>query len=168
MDPLHAHSEYRNTSLSFFFHNILGSHSLLPPPQIQEGDGYNITQSTTMQLRSHSLPAICDLNVPVCFNLKCFKSKWFIFELVSEKKKKTTGFQILNQSICSAFILTSCRYKHPSTKNHKNNSYSCNMIPKLFYYSTEIIKQIGTINTQLLSTKCNFQFTFTFTDYVTL
>ena len=30
----------------------------------------------------------CDLNVPVCFNLKCFKSKWFIFELVSEKKKK--------------------------------------------------------------------------------
>ena len=110
----------------------------------------------------------CDLNVPVCFNLKCFKSKWFIFELVSEKKKKTTGFQILNQSICSAFILTSCRYKHPSTKNHKNNSYSCNMIPKLFYYSTEIIKQIGTINTQLLSTKCNFQFTFTFTDYVTL
>ena len=73
----------------------------LPPPQIQEGDGCNITQSTTMQLRSHSLPAICDdLNVPVCFNLKCFKSKWFIFELVSEKKKKkTTGFQILNQSI---------------------------------------------------------------------
>ena len=44
------------------------------------------------------------------------------------------------------------------------------MIPKLFYYSTEIIKQKGTINTQLLSTtgKCNFQFTFTFTDYVTL
>lgn len=71
----------------FFFYNILGSHSL-PPPQIQEGDDCNITQSTTMQLRSHSLPAIWDdLNVPVCFNVKCFKSKWFIFELVSEKKK---------------------------------------------------------------------------------
>ena len=42
------------------------------------------------------------------------------------------------------------------------------MIPKLFYYSTEIMKQIGTINTQLLSTKCYFQFTFTFIDYVTL
>ena len=63
------------------------------------GFSCNITQLTTMQLRSHSLPAICDdLNVLVCFNLKCFKSKWFIFELVSEKKKPT-GFQILNQSI---------------------------------------------------------------------
>ena len=172
MDPLHAHSEYRNTSLSFFFHNILGSHSLLPPPPPNPGRRWLQHHTINHYAVKISLIAsnlwFCDLNVPVCFNLKCFKSKWFIFELVSEKKKKTTGFQILNQSICSAFILTSCRYKHPSTKNHKNNSYSCNMIPKLFYYSTEIMKQIGTINTQLLSTKCNFQFTFSFTDYVTL
>ena len=69
-----------------------------PPLLIQEGDRCNITQSTTMQLRSHSLPAICDdLNVPVCFNLKCFIK--MIYFWTCKWKKKTTGFQILNQSI---------------------------------------------------------------------
>ena len=81
-----THTQSRGTPACLSFFTIFWV-PIPPPLLIQEGDGCNITQSTTMQLRSHSLPAICDdLNVPVCFNLKCFKSKWFIFELVSEKK----------------------------------------------------------------------------------
>ena len=81
-----THTQSRGTPACLSFFTIFWVP--IPPLLIQEGDGCNITQSTTMQLRSHSLPVICDdLNVPVCFNLKCFKSKWFIFELVSEKKK---------------------------------------------------------------------------------
>ena len=81
-----THTQSRGTPACLSFFTVFWVPN--PPLLIQEGDRCNITQSTTMQLRSHSLPAICDdLNVLVCFNLKCFKSKWFIFELVSEKKK---------------------------------------------------------------------------------
>lgn len=97
---MHTQSTGIPACLSFF--TIFWVPTLPPPPQIQEGDGCNITQSTTMQLRSHSLPAICDdLNVPVCFNVKCFKSKWFIFELLSEKKKKPLVLKAFNQHLYS-------------------------------------------------------------------
>ena len=86
-----THTQSRGTPACLSFFTVFWVPN--PPLLIQEGDRCNITQSTTMQLRSHSLLAICDdLNVLVCFNLKCFKSKWFIFELVSEKKKKTHWF----------------------------------------------------------------------------
>ena len=82
---MHTQSTGIPACLSFF--TIFWVPTLPPPPPNPGRWCCNITQSTTMQLRSHSLPAICnDLNLPVCFNLKCFKSKWFIFELVSEKK----------------------------------------------------------------------------------